>query len=93
MVYPECNQEIRNRIRIAVAAYAYEVLSDPIMSDAEFDKLAQQINPQSNTGDIEHDLFFRNYFESHTGSWVYLHPNVNGLHSLYEKYYSKIPNQ
>ena len=31
------NQEIRNRIRLSVAAYAYEYKDDPIMSDDEFD--------------------------------------------------------
>ena len=31
------NQEIRNRIRLSVAAYAYEYKDDPVMSDASFD--------------------------------------------------------
>ena len=36
------NQEIRNRIRLSVAAYAYEYKDDPIMSDDDFDKLAKK---------------------------------------------------
>ena len=37
--------ETRIRIKVAVAAYAYEVMDDPIMSDAEFDRLARAIRP------------------------------------------------
>jgi hypothetical protein len=40
------NSEIRNRIRVAAAAYAYEVENDPILTDAEFDALCLSINPK-----------------------------------------------
>jgi hypothetical protein len=43
---PEVAIERRNRIRVALAAWAYERYADPIMSDAEFDKLAQAIRPR-----------------------------------------------
>ena len=35
---PNINEEIRRRIRLSVAAYAYEVHNDSVMSDGEFDK-------------------------------------------------------
>lgn len=85
------NPEIRNRIRIAVAAYAYEVLADPIMSDAEFDELAGKIDPRIQTGSAKHDLFFRSHFAAHTGSWVHKHPDTAGLHRLYSHHYAQRP--
>ena len=74
-----------------MAAYAYEVLADPIMSDAEFDELAGKINPKAQTGSAKHDLFFRRHFEAHTGSWVHKHPDTAGLHRLYSNYYAQRP--
>lgn len=66
-----------------MAAYAYEVQSDPIMSDAEFDELALRINPTVKTGNLKCDMFFRRKFEPHTGSWVHDHPDTAGLHRIY----------
>ena len=52
------NQEIRNRIRISVAAYAYEYLDMPIMCDSDFDALSQQIDIKKKTGNEMLDNFF-----------------------------------
>jgi hypothetical protein len=71
--------ETRNRIRVAVAAYAYEIENDPIISDAEFDALCLAINPQVDTGNPVTDKFFREEFDPNTGSWVHRHPNKEGL--------------
>lgn len=87
------NPEIRNRIRIAVAAYAYEVLDAPIMSDAEFDRLALQIDPQKDTGEPELDAFFFCDFDPSTGVWVHQHPDLAGIARLYEAYYAPRPDQ
>ena len=46
------NKEIQNRIRLSVAAFSYEYQSDSIMSDAEFDALSKQINPEEETRSI-----------------------------------------
>lgn len=81
------NPEIRNRIRLAVAAYAYEIEADPIMSDDEFDKLAESIRPRELTGAPILDLFFLESFEPHTGSWVHDHPDLAGLARLYQTHY------
>lgn len=77
------NPEIRNRIRVAVAAYAYEVESDSIMSDGEFDALARTIDPEIETGNRDLDHFFWTFFEPHTGSWVREHPEIDGLRRIY----------
>lgn len=75
--------ERRNRIRIAVWAYAYEFMDDPLVSDAEFDALALQINPSVSTGNRKLDRFFRSEFSPATGMWVRKHPDQRGLHRIY----------
>jgi hypothetical protein len=84
--------ERRNRIRLAVAAYAYELESTAIMSDGEFDKLALAIRPDMPTGNGKIDFFFSEIFEPHTGVWVYQHPGIAGLKRLYRAHYRKRPS-
>jgi len=81
------NQEIRNRILVSVAAYAYEYLNSPIMSDSEFDALAQQIDVTQDTGNKNLDDFFKNNFNADTGLWIHKHPEKSKLKYLYEEYY------
>ena len=81
------NQEIRNRIRLSVAAFSYEYQSDSIMSDSEFDELSRRINPEEETGNEVMDRFFREQFEPDTGMWIRKHPNLRGLETIYNKYY------
>jgi hypothetical protein len=85
----EFSAEIRNRIRVAVAAYAYEIVGDPVMSDADYDELARSIRPEEATGNRQLDLFFRVYFEPDTGMWVHHHPDKPSLHRLYSTYYAE----
>ena len=79
--------ERRNRIRISIAAVAYEMYSDPIISDAEFDELALKIRPDMSTGtrsrDKKHDEFFRTEFSPDTGQWIYKHPFLTKTKNLY----------
>jgi len=81
--------EKRNRIRLSVAAYAYEVHDDPIMSDAEFDALASKINVQVATDNELIDDFFRENFSSHTGQWIHKHPDKEGLEKIYAKVFKR----
>lgn len=81
--------ETRNRIRVSVAAFAYEVENSPIMSDAEFDALAASIDPDFTTGRGPEDLFFLMEFEPHTGSWIHKHPDLPGIKRLYESFYQQ----
>jgi hypothetical protein len=74
--------ERRNRVRLAVAAYAYEVLNETIMPDAEFDALAMKIEPSMSTGHDVLDRFFMDHFDPFTGIWVHKHPNKPGLHRI-----------
>tara|TARA_B100001113_G_scaffold314974_1_gene280901 strand:- start:910 stop:1188 length:279 start_codon:yes stop_codon:yes gene_type:complete len=85
----EINQEIKNRIKLSIAAYAYEYKSDPIMSDDEFDQLALKINPEEKTGYIKLDNYFRKHFTTDTGLWVHKHPELNKLDWLYNEYFKK----
>lgn len=71
--------ERRNRIRLSVAAYAYEKLSESIMSDQAFDELADRINPSVSTGHAVLDRFFFENFDPFTGVWVNKHPDLKGL--------------
>ena len=72
-------RETKRRVRVAVAAYAYEVEAAPIMSDAEFDELAAAIDLTIDTTRPAMDKWFRENFEPHTGQWVLRHPDIDGL--------------
>ena len=76
--------ERRNRIMALLAAYAYEFENAPIMADAEFDALCQKIDVSVETG--KHDAWFREHFESFTGSWVHQFPDRAGLKALYARH-------
>lgn len=80
--------EIRRRIRIAVAAYAYEFQDHSIMSDQQYDELSLLIRPEIATGNTVMDRFFRTKFTPHTGQWIYRHPNLQGIARIYFKYLS-----
>jgi len=79
--------ERRNRIRLAFAAYAYEIENDPIMSDAEFDELCLKINQEVSTLEDYHcketrkryekiDRFWAAEFSPDTGQWIHKHPEL-----------------
>lgn len=83
------DNEIKNRIKLCVAAYAYEFHSDSIMSDAEFDALALKIDKYARTGRPRIDLFFMQHFDPSTGVWIRKHPELDKIRFLYERYYKK----
>ena len=83
------NQEIKNRIRLSVAAYAYEYKDDPIMSDTEFDELAKKIEVSEKTGNRKLDNFFKKHFAPDTGMWIHKHPERSKLEYIYENYFKK----
>ncbi len=80
--------ETRRRIRVAIAAYAYEVLDRPIMSDTEFDKLAQSIQPKVGTCHPMLDEFFVTRFSPMTGMWIHDHPELRRVQALYNVHYA-----
>ena len=79
--------ERRNRIRVSVAAYAYENDLRPIMSDAAYDELSKLIRPKLATGNSRLDNFFRRHFSPHTGLWIHKHPEPAKLADVYQRYY------
>lgn len=81
--------ERRNRIRLSVAAYAYEFDNNSIMSDGEFDQLSKQIDPQVNTQNPLMDKFFREQFSPDTGQWIHKHPELDRLRQLYIRFYKR----
>lgn len=81
-----CERETRLRILVSVAAYAYEIMDDPIMSDAKFDRLALSINLKRKTGNKEMDRWFKHNFNPYTGQWIVKHPNRKGLKRIYKMF-------
>jgi hypothetical protein len=81
------SKEIRNRIKLSIAAYAYEFLGDSIMTDHQYDELSLEINPNEKTGNEKMDNFFKTQFEPCTGMWIRKHPEIKRLDYLYKKYY------
>ena len=77
-------RERHRRIKAAVAAYAYEVKDNPIMSDAKYDRLALEINVRKSTGNEFMDKWFRDNFDPSTGMWVRNHPDRKGLNRIYK---------
>ena len=81
--------ERRNRIKISIAAYSYEVYNDSIMSDGDYDKLALIINTSVKTGNNILDNFFSTEYSSDTGQWIHKHPDKEGLDKLYNRHYKR----
>jgi len=81
--------ERKNRIKLSLAAYAYEFHSDSIIDDAAFDKLSDQINVQVRTGNDVMDDFFQEHFVTHTGMWIQKHPDIQGLEKIYIKHHKR----
>ena len=73
------SKEIKNRIKLSVAAYAYEFLGDSIMTDHQYDELSLEINPNEKTGNEKMDNFFKTQFEPCTGMWIRKHPEIKRL--------------
>lgn len=77
--------ETRLRIRLAVAAWAYEMHADPLMSDAEYDRLSRQVDLDKSTARSDMDMWFIENFSPDTGVWVRSHPDQAGLERLYRQ--------
>jgi hypothetical protein len=81
-------RETRRRIRLSIAAYAYEMLDRPIMEDDEFDKLAQSIQRRVGTCHPLLDEFFITQFSPMTGMWIHAHPELPKIKALYQTHYA-----
>jgi hypothetical protein len=80
-------KETHLRIKLSIAAYAYEFDNSSIMSDGEFDQLCLKVNLNTNTNNENMDRWFREHFDKSTGQWIHHHPNLKGIKYLYEQYF------
>lgn len=71
------------RIRLSVAAWAYEVHDQSIIPDHLYDRMCLEVNPEVETGNEKLDTFFKEHFDPSTGVWVHRHPEPGKLESLY----------
>jgi hypothetical protein len=85
----EKENEIRLRIKLCVAAYAYEVENDSIMSDHEFDEKCKSVNLNVSTGNRKLDNWFKKNFDPSTGQWIHRHPELHKIKYVYEKWYKE----
>jgi hypothetical protein len=74
--------ETRRRIRVSLAAYAYEILLESIMPDHEYDALAKLIDLSIDTRRPDLDKWFRKNYKSYTGSWIHSHPERDRLDQI-----------
>lgn len=81
--------ERRRRIRLSLAAYSYEMLDNPIMSDGEFDDECKLVDKTMSTGNRLLDDFFLHEFEPDTGQWIHKHPELDKLKALYKRIYER----
>lgn len=75
----------RKRINVALWAYAYEVMNDPLVPDSKFDEVCLEIQPEISTGNNLLDEFFKNEFTPDTGLWIYKHPELEKIAKLYSR--------
>lgn len=78
------NRQTLVRIRLAKAAYSYECLNENLISDAEFDTLAREVDLSVDTRRPDLDDFFRKEFSPDTGMWIYKHPDLDIIRRLVE---------
>jgi hypothetical protein len=94
----EVELERSYRIRLSVAAFAYEFGHELIMDDGTFDSLAKKVRPEmSTTEDVTDpaqadrykklDEFFRQEFSADTGQWIHKHPELPLIEAVYFKHY------
>lgn len=79
--------QTRKRIKVLVAAYAYEFLARPVMSDTEFDELAASIDLSVGTGRPDLDIWFILNFQPFTGQWIWKFPELQRVGEIYERFY------
>ncbi len=77
------------RIKLSVAAYAYEFDATSILTDAEFDAMCLEVDKDADTGNAVMDRFFKTEFDASTGQWIHKHPDLTAIKRLYEKFYKR----
>jgi hypothetical protein len=80
------DKQRRLRIMLSLYAYAYEFKNRTIVSDADFDRLALEVDLTIDTGNVLLDNFFNNEYNAYTGQWIHKHPEKNKLEAMYMQY-------
>lgn len=75
------------RIRLSIAAFAYEFDATSIMTDAEFDKMCLEVDTSVPTTRPDLDLWFKENFNPATGMWIRDHPEIKGIEALYNEHW------
>lgn len=73
------------RMRLAAAAYAYEIENDSIISDAEFDEGCKLVDLSIDTTRPDLDAYFREHFDPSTGMWIHHHPELDKVKAYAER--------
>lgn len=81
---PEACEQRRIRMRLTVAAVAYEFYSESVMSDGDFDALSKKVDTAIETGYPDLDWFFSENFHADTGMWIHAHPHLPQCKAYYE---------
>lgn len=76
---------------MSVAAYAYEIDNNSIMSDAEFDEKCLLIDLEMKTGNRKMDNFFKKHYDASTGQWIHKHPQLPQIRKIYLDLYQNKP--
>lgn len=76
------------RIKLSIAAYAYEVKDHSILTDYDYDMLSLKVNTSISTGNELMDNFFKEHFDPSSGLWIQKHPEIDKIKYIYEKYYT-----
>lgn len=78
--------ETHRRIKLSMAAYAYEILNRPIIDDHMFDSEAKKVDLNISTNRPDLDNWFRENFQPDTGQWIYKHPELDKIASLCNRF-------
>jgi len=81
------HNERRNRIRICIAAYAYEFKGRSILTQFDFDELCDRIHPDVDTGNLEIDQFFKTKYLPYQTSWIHWYPELDEIEKFYSSLY------
>lgn len=73
------------RINVAVYAYAYEIMNNPIASDSHFDNTCKKIDLKIPADNAELDKWFMKNFDPCTGQWIHKYPKkyLPGIIKIY----------
>lgn len=80
---PAAQEEKIARMHLTLWAYAYEIESSPMASDADYDELSKSINLDQETDDSDLDDFFRDHFTPDSGMWIHKHPRLGRIKAIF----------